>query len=83
MAQVKSGQAKVVVRRVQLSLLLWINIRAIIIDEEHEGYYKQGQSRYHARDVACLGLKVMELCLSWSATPSIETRASSKGLPFS
>ena len=41
------------------------NIGAIIIDEEHEATYKQESNpRYHARDVAFLGLRVMEPCLS-------------------
>ena len=48
---------------------------AIVIDEEHEGSYKQGSSpRYHARDVAAVRARAegARLILG-SATPSLET----------
>ncbi len=49
---------------------------AIIIDEEHEGSYKQGDPapRYHARDVAVVrARRAGALCLLGSATPSMES----------
>ncbi len=49
---------------------------AIIIDEEHEGSYKQGDPapRYHARDVAVVrARRAGALCLLGSATPSLES----------
>jgi len=48
---------------------------AIVIDEEHEGSYKQGSApRYHARDVAAVRARAegARLILG-SATPSLET----------
>ena len=47
----------------------------IIVDEEHEPSYKQGESpRYHARDVAVMrGLKENAVVVLGSATPSFES----------
>ncbi|MEE8551044.1 MAG: primosomal protein N', partial [Gemmatimonadota bacterium] len=48
---------------------------AIIIDEEHEGSYKQSDPapRYHAREVAVVRARQANaLCLLGSATPSLE-----------
>jgi primosomal protein N' (replication factor Y) len=49
---------------------------AIIIDEEHEGSYKQSDPapRYHAREVAVMrARRAGALCLLGSATPSLES----------
>jgi primosomal protein N' (replication factor Y) len=48
---------------------------AIIIDEEHESSYKQGEApRYHARDVAAVrGREEGAIVVLGSATPSLES----------
>lgn len=51
------------------------DLGAIIIDEEHEGSYKQNDPapRYHAREVAVVrARRAGALCLLGSATPSLE-----------
>ncbi len=52
------------------------NLGAIIMDEEHEGTYKQSDPapRYHARDVALVrARRAGALCVLGSATPSLES----------
>lgn len=51
------------------------NLGAIIVDEEHEASYKQGESpRYHAREVAIVRAREAgAVCVLGSATPSLES----------
>ncbi|MBX6333553.1 MAG: primosomal protein N', partial [Gemmatimonadaceae bacterium] len=51
------------------------NVGAIIVDEEHEGSYKNGETpRYHAREVAVLRARTDGAVLVLgSATPSLES----------
>ena len=51
------------------------NLGAIIVDEEHEGSYKQGESpRYHAREVAIVRARNEgAIVVLGSATPSLES----------
>ena len=51
------------------------NVGAIVVDEEHEASYKQGETpRYHARDAAMHRAGIEgAACVLGSATPSLET----------
>ncbi len=51
------------------------NLGVIIVDEEHEGSYKQEEKlRYHARDAAVMRAKFLDIpILLGSATPSLES----------
>jgi primosomal protein N' (replication factor Y) len=57
------------------------NLGAIVVDEEHEGSYKQGESpRYHAREVAIVRARAQgAVVVLGSATPSLESWANAKG----
>ena len=57
------------------------DLGAIIIDEEHEGSYKQSDAapRYHAREVAVVrARRAGALCVFGSATPSLESWANAQ-----
>ena len=71
---IRSGQARVVVGARSALFTPLSNVGAIIIDEEHEGSYKQdGQPRYHARTVACWqAARKGAVVVLGSATPSLE-----------
>ncbi len=51
------------------------NLGALIVDEEHEASYKQGESpRYHAREVAMMRARIEgAVTVLGSATPSLES----------
>jgi len=53
------------------------DLGAIVVDEEHEGSYKQGEApRYHAREVAIIRTRMVRgVCLLGSATPALESWA--------
>jgi primosomal protein N' (replication factor Y) (superfamily II helicase) len=58
------------------------NIGVIVVDEEHDGSFKQDESpRYHARDVALVrAQRAGAVCVLGSATPSLESHAHAVGL---
>ena len=60
------------------------NLGAIVVDEEHETSYKQGEApRYHAREVAIVRAKAQgAVVVLGSATPSVETWANAKSGKF-
>ncbi|WP_373688768.1 primosomal protein N' [Brevibacillus daliensis] len=71
------GQVKVVVGARSAVFAPFRNLGLIIIDEEHEGSYKQEETpRYHARDVAIWRAQQNQaVLLMGSATPALETYA--------
>lgn len=75
--KIEKGEAKVVVGARSSVFAPLENIGIIVIDEEHEGTYKQSESpRYHARDVAIWRAKKHNCpVVLGSATPSLESRA--------
>ena len=72
---VASGDARIVVAARSGLFLPWRNLGLIVVDEEHEGAYKQeGGVPYHGRDMAVVlgALGRFPVVLS-SATPSLES----------
>jgi primosomal protein N' (replication factor Y) len=70
----KSGEAQIVIGT-RLSIFTPFNkLKAIIIDEEHDLSFKQQDNlRYHARDVAMMRAKFLDIpIVLGSATPSLE-----------
>ncbi len=72
---VRSGEARVVVGARSALFTPLRNLGLIVIDEEHEGSYKQDSApRYHARDVAIwMARRAGAVVVLGSATPSIES----------
>jgi primosomal protein N' (replication factor Y) len=71
----QSGAAKIVIGT-RLSIFTPLpNLKLIIIDEEHDGSYKQQDSmRYHARDIALVRAKRLSIpVVLGSATPALES----------
>ena len=72
---VLNGKIKMVVGTRSALFLPWTDLGLIVIDEEHDGSYKQeDMGNYHARDMAILraSLAAIPVVLA-SATPSAET----------
>ena len=71
-----TGDVRVVVGARSALFLPFSNLRLIVVDEEHEGAYKQDDGvSYHARDMAVVRARMEQAAIVLaSATPSIETR---------
>jgi primosomal protein N' (replication factor Y) len=71
----KRGDKRIVVGARSAVFAPLENLGAIIVDEEHESSYKQGETpRYHAREVAIVRAKAEgAITVLGSATPSLET----------
>lgn len=79
-AGVSSGEVKVVAGARSALFLPFAQLGAIIVDEEHEGAYKQEDGvSYNARDMAVVRARLENCaCVLASATPSIETRVNAQ-----
>jgi primosomal protein N' (replication factor Y) len=77
---VAKGEARVVVGARSALFLPFVNLRALIVDEEHEGAYKQEDGvSYNARDMAVLRAQLEGgTAVLASATPAIETRVNAQ-----
>ena len=73
--QIVSGEAKVVIGTRSAIFLPFKNLKLIIVDEEHDGSYKQEETIiYNGRDMAVMRGFIFNIpILLGSATPSIET----------
>jgi primosomal protein N' (replication factor Y) len=77
---VASGEARVVAGARSALFLPFAELGLIIVDEEHEGAYKQEDGvAYHARDMAVVRARLEGATIVLaSATPSIETRVNAE-----
>ena len=79
--QLRSGRYSVAIGPRSAILAPLSNIGLVVVDEEHEGSYKQYDPapRYHARDVAVMRASMNNaVCILGSATPSLESFVNAK-----
>ncbi len=74
--RIRSGDARVVIGTRSAVFAPLVNLRLIVVDEEHDTSYKQSESvpHYHGRDIAIVRASRLNCpVLLGSATPAIET----------
>ena len=77
----KSGEAQIIIGTRLAVFTPLPNLKLIIIDEEHDGSFKQHEGlRYHARDVAMMRAKYENVpIVLGTATPALETWFNARG----
>lgn len=79
--QIQQGKIRIVLGARSAVFLPLVDLKLIIVDEEHETSYKQSEESpcYHGRDVAIMRAKFCEATiLLGSATPSLESYTNAK-----
>lgn len=73
--KIRTGQHRILIGARSAVFAPFKNLKLIIVDEEHDGSYKQNsQLNYNARDIAVLRAQLEKaICLLGSATPSLES----------